>query len=69
MCACVCVSVCVGGKYVQVHMHVCVRGGACMHAWRCVRACAWTVPMFLTNPPIQADINAIDCNWAVMCGI
>lgn len=23
----------------------------------------------LTKPLIQADINAIDCNWAVMCGI
>lgn len=54
-----CVPVCVGGKFVRIHMHVCVRGGAC----------TWTMPMFLANPPIQADINTIDCNWAVMCGI
>lgn len=54
-----CVPECVGGKFVRIHMHVCVRGGAC----------TWTMPMFLANPPIQADINTIDCNWAVMCGI
>ncbi len=59
MCACVCVYVWVGGKYVHVPAHVSMHRGAC----------ARTMPMFLANPPIQADINAIDCNWAVMCGI
>lgn len=26
-------------------------------------------PVFPASPPIQADINTIDCNWPVMCGI
>lgn len=58
----VCACMCVGGKYVHayaVRAHVCV----------CARAREWMMRMFLANLPIQADINTIDCNWSVMCGI
>lgn len=43
---------------------------ACLRRARvsvCVRE--WMMRMFLANLPIQADINTIDCNWSVMCGI
>lgn len=53
-------------------MSLFVRAGECLHAcvgtW-CARAGVYTGMVLLANPPIQADINAIDCNWAVMCGI
>lgn len=56
----VCVCMCVGGKYVHAYaVRVCV----------CARAREWMMRMFLANLPIQADINTIDCNWSVMCGI
>ena len=59
MCQCVCVCLCMCVWVGNTCMFIDVRGGAF----------TWTMPMFLANPPIQADINAIDCNWAVMCGI
>lgn len=54
------VRACVCGWETRAHSyaHMCARADG-----------AWTMPMFLTSPPIQADINTIDCNWAVMCGI
>lgn len=52
----VCACMCVGGKYVHAH------GARARVRERMMR-------MFLANLPIQADINTIDCNWSVMCGI
>lgn len=50
---------------------VCVWVGNTCMLTPCVRACVceWMMRMFLANLPIQADINTIDCNWSVMCGI
>ena len=56
-----CVPVCMCGWEIRACsylLYVCAREGTC----------TWTVPIF-ANSPIQADINVIDCNWAVMCGI
>lgn len=50
----VCVHVCVGSTCARVHTYVCM----CV----CGDRGAWMVPVLLTNPLIQADINAIDCN-------